>query len=81
MADLHIDSRTDAHTGQVVYRLWQRMGDGAEDLLVGEFAARQDAEKALEAALAEPELEPRTGLGTTDSEPAAYDEEDYPLGG
>ena len=74
MAEFRIATRTEATTGHVVYQLWERLGGGAEDILMGEFETRDAAEAAMNQAVAPPDREPQPGLGTTDSEPAVFDD-------
>lgn len=66
MAEYRIGKRTDETAGREVYELWQRLGGGAEDVLVGEFETREAAEVAMNAALANPDRELHEPLGTTD---------------
>ncbi|HVL80016.1 MAG TPA: hypothetical protein VM840_00310 [Actinomycetota bacterium] len=77
MSEFRVAHRTDASTGYTVYQLWERRGEGAEEVLHGEFETRDAAEAAMNRSLFHPEREPRAGLGTTDTEPVILDDE-YP---
>ena len=76
MAEYRIGKRTDTVAGHEVFELWQRLGGGAEDVLVGEFETREAAEVAMNEAMADPDRELHEPLGTTD-EMVDDDRDDY----